>query len=209
MSEDVDSEKVMYAADSLSEFVERVQYQQLLEARQEALERLRDARIMDESQKQSEQQAGAINARSGVESYILTAKEVMKQSDAGSSLWEDEQIATFHIGDAVHLQEEVKDVTSVKTSLPTRNGAVYVTGLKTYLAIPDHPVEVKYEKELPRRGHATETKTTRMRLTTPIEVSVAAFSATESLLRKMDIGISIGEDDDAGWEPDDYRDGEE
>lgn len=208
MTPDDADEQVVYAAESLSEFVERGQYKQLLEARHEALRGIREARMLGESRRRSEREAAALRARSGVESYVLTVQELIHQADDGAEVWTKRPLGEVEISNAIDVDGDVQNVRDVRTTLPVKNGKIVVNGLKTYLQLPNHRIQVQYDVELPRRGHATKTETSQTTMGTPIHVSMAAFSATESLLRSLDIGISLGAAEDAGWDTS-YRDSEE
>lgn len=209
-------DEVFYAADSVSEFVERERHRQILDARKEARETLQKLGVaFGDGRRQRETRAAA---RASVESYALTVEEIFHQTDVGERLWNDQHIATINLPQAVEWAsvdvapgEEVVDVADVSTDMPApvRDGQLSVVGVGAFVQLPSSSVRLSYEVELDRRGSPTETRgPTTTTFQTPIHVSREAYRATDALLAAADLGISFGEREEAEWSTD-YRDDDE
>jgi len=200
-----DGEQVVYAADSNSEYAERMQYTQMFDARRRALEKMAEVGGFENQNVRKEHQQALLIARSAVESYILSFQELVKSKQNAPDKWENEIITTIDISEILPVQRRVKQIKDVRTNLPTKNGKIAVVGLRTWLNLSNKYLEVDYEIELPRRGNPTETKTERVKIQTPKQSIMAAFEAADDIRSELDIGISFGSDEEAEWDTD-YRD---
>ena len=196
--EEIIDEQVVYAADNISDYVQRTRYQQLFE-RKEAASKAFDRVTMVRREPAVDQSDVREIVRQAVESYVLEVESLYQQTEPGRALWEQAEIDVIPIAEALGEVAEHKKL-SLKSAEAARglrvmevNGqqSLVVKGVKNYLKLPDTRLSATFEKEMNRRGSPTTEETYQLGATVPLRTSREVFRATNALLEQLDLGVSI------------------
>ena len=196
--EEIIDEQVVYAADNISDYVQRTRYQQLFE-RKEAASKAFDRVTMVRREPAVDQSDVREIVRQAVESYVLEVESLYQQTEPGRALWEQAEIDVIPIAEALGEVAEHKKL-SLKSAEAARglrvmevNGqqSLVVKGVKNYLKLPDTLLSATFEKEMNRRGSPTTEETYQLGATVPLRTSREVFRATNALLEQLDLGVSI------------------
>ena len=197
-------DETVFVADSVDEYVERTQHQQLLNAKETAGETLRNSVQIRMQASRDGQTAAREAVRRAVEQYVLEAESLFNRTKPGQVLWNQPTIDTVPMSEALNVGgaegiSKILDIRSRGAVQPyQRNGRWFVdiTGVGEFFDFEDTPIAVDYEVELDRRGNASEENSFTLYPETPISTSREVFRATNALLAELDLGVRMGETTD-------------
>jgi hypothetical protein len=204
-AEDGAPDETIFVADSVDEFVERTQHQQLLNAKETSAETLRNS-VQIRMQSRGDGQTAAREAvRRAVEQYVLEAESLYNRTEAGQLLWEKAHVDTVPMSKALSLGSDAEQIASIQ-DIKSRgavqpyqqNGRwlVDLQGVGSYFDFEDTPFQITYQVKLNRRGGATKENTVTLYPETPVNTSREVFRATNALLAELDLGVRMGETTD-------------
>jgi hypothetical protein len=207
-------EEQVYVAENVNEFVQRERWKQILEARREARDALREA---PQVEAQHGRQTARDHVRAAVDAYLMETGRLLQETEAGRELWQETLIATPSASDLLALDptEEIERVLSISPAgsaeIELGRGGLRLEGVRDYARLGDvDRVEVTYEHKLDRRGSPIAEATATAGISTPVPISRTVAHELSDLVGEVGpVDITSADDESAEWDVDDYRDGEE
>lgn len=201
-------EELVFVADSIDEFVQRGRWQQIMEARQEARDALREAPMQRASlrQRMSHTEAGEAvrqTVHAAVESYVMEVERLYHETEPGRKLWADTPLATVNCRQLFAFEggEHDLEMESVHFSggLGPRgdpNQQVQITGVRDWLSLSDVTARYKLSGVV-RVGsqYRSKEREGESMVTTPVSVSKEVYRATNALVERLGPGMDIGATD--------------
>lgn len=200
-------EEAVLIADNVDEFVQRQRYQQIFDARSEAGRAIRESetRKLDAVQSGLDlPEAEAVmrqTVRKAVESYVLECEPLYQQTEVGTALWSDTDLATVRALECVAgaSPDDVGQLSLLGTgglAVQDHPLTIQVGGVGDYMAFNNLRARLSRTESLNRRSAATQTDDKQVTLSTPVWLSREAFRATNALLNDLGVGIEATSDDD-------------
>jgi hypothetical protein len=202
MSSDGDApdERVLLEAESTEAYLERRRFQDLLDARDAVVKRLRDRPAARYSRDAPPVQHLDDDLHAATKAYIVEAKWLFDASAKGRRLWSERQLGPVPVEAALNVGElDDIDESTLPPQIEYRNGVFALDGVRAYVRLSETDVRVTHTKTLDRRASPTRRDEERVRFTPPRRLSEAAFGATDELLAEMGVLGELGADD---WESD-------
>lgn len=198
-------EKVIVEAETTEAFLERRRYQDLFNAREEVVKRLRHRPELRSSEKRREELDEDLHA--AVTSLVLEAEPLFRNTEVGRQLWSERVLGPVHISQAFPEAVDYANVTDMDTSrLPARvqikDGQIRFRGIEPYAELTAGILTVKLEQSISSRNpHAKQEEKVRIETVPPKEVSAEAFRATNDLFSELDLMGKLGGEDYRADEP--------
>lgn len=194
-------DETVFVADSVDEYVERTQHQQLLNAKETAGETLRNTVQIRMQASRDGQTAAREAVRRAVEQYVLEAESLFNRTKPGKVLWNQPTIDTVPMSEALNVGgadgiSKILDIRSRGAIQPYQRDGRWladINGVGEFFDFEDTAIAVEYEVGLNRRGNASEQESLTLYPETPISTSREVFRATNALLAELDLGVRMGE----------------
>jgi len=209
------ADEIIAVADTTSEFVERTRYKRLYEARQTAAESLRETSVA----RSGAQRHGDVNAyeqanthaRESVQAYVLEAEDLFRRTDVGTELWESKVLGPIPATRFVSPRAKTDTLTDLQfvnrpPDVEMSGGEpdqrqIAIRGVRGFVNFEEPTAIITTEQQMNRRGSAVKEQDQRVELDTPVELSRAAFRATNELLAEVGVLSELGGDDYHAEEP--------
>ncbi|POG57254.1 hypothetical protein [Haloferax marisrubri] len=194
------NEKVLLQAETTEAFVERRRFQDLFDARSEALEPLRKwpalrNEVRDQRQLREETHAA-------VRTYLTESGQLFRATDFGRELWTERVLGPVSLSESIpNLDQEqivAVDGRKLPDGIQMRGEKLLFKGLRAYHGLSDAFVDVEYEKRvISANPNATKPEGGTVPLVPPKKIAEEAFEATDELLGELGVlGQLTGDDYD-------------
>ena len=195
-------ERVLLEAESTEAYLERRRFQDLLDARDAVVERLRGRPAARYSRDAPPVQHLDDDLHAATKAYIVEAKWLFDASTKGRRLWSDRQLGPVPVEAALAVWElDDLDASTLPAAVTYEDGALKLYGMGGYVRLSETEVRVTHTKTLDRRGSPTRRDKERVAFTPPRQLSEQAFSATDELLADMGVLGELGAGDWESEEP--------